>query len=202
MGAIAPITQDVGTSARSFSTFWGLSEDRAHALATRPERGRVGYAASPGSGSGTAGVGGSSAGGTVAGSSGSAGVPGSGSAGGIGASGTAGVAGTSGVGTSSLMLDRYPFLPKHCGMRYHSYPAAIEVGGAATTNGRGPSAGTRDFRVAIVGERWLFRGLAFAPGRGGRAAFRRREVSSTPVAQPELRAAARWGKTELATVRS
>jgi cytochrome P450 len=39
-------------------------------------------------------------------------------------------------------------------------------------------------------ERWLFRGLAFAPARGGRAAFRRRATASQPTAQPELKAAA------------
>jgi cytochrome P450 len=40
------------------------------------------------------------------------------------------------------------------------------------------------------GERWLFRGLAFAPARGGRATFHRRQVTPRPATQREFQAAA------------
>jgi hypothetical protein len=40
------------------------------------------------------------------------------------------------------------------------------------------------------GERWLFRGLAFAPARGGRAAFSRKQPTVRPAAEQELRAVA------------
>jgi len=39
-------------------------------------------------------------------------------------------------------------------------------------------------------ERWLFRGLAFAPARGGRAVFHHRQALRPPAVQVELRAAA------------
>lgn len=40
------------------------------------------------------------------------------------------------------------------------------------------------------GERWLFRGLAFAPARGGRAIFRHRQPTVSPLTGHELQAAA------------
>jgi hypothetical protein len=40
------------------------------------------------------------------------------------------------------------------------------------------------------GERWLFRGLAFAPGGGGRAAFRQRQAVPQPASGRDLQAAA------------
>jgi cytochrome P450 len=39
-------------------------------------------------------------------------------------------------------------------------------------------------------ERWLFRGLAFAPARGGRGVFHRRQTARAPLEPVELRAAA------------